>query len=136
MVTIALITTGMQAASSSDSGQAGNATNYDTPFRSVTGNWQTVLMADGQECEGMVFNSAEAAEQEALKMGCSGYHEHHKDDGTVVYMPCDFADIGIEDVKTELLDALARGEITQEQFDAKLAWLEDRNGTVSNGFEN
>ena len=83
LVTIALITTAMQAAAPSDSGQAGNATNQDS-----TGNWQTVLMADGKECEGMVFESAEAAEQETLKMGCSGYHEHHKDDGTVVYMPC------------------------------------------------
>ena len=83
VVTIALITTAMQAAAPSDSGQAGNATNQDS-----TGNWQTVLMADGKECEGMVFESAETAEQEALKIGCSGYHEHHKDDGTVVYMPC------------------------------------------------
>ena len=89
VVTIALITTGMQAAASSDSGQPGNATNHDS-----TGNWQTVLMADGRECEGMVFESAEAATQEALKIGCSGYHEHHKDDGTVVYMPC--ADRGQE----------------------------------------
>ena len=121
LVTIALITTGMQAAASSDSEQAGNATNHDS-----TGNWQTVLMAYGKECEGMVFESAEAAKQEALKIGCSGYHEHHKDDGTVVYMPCTLEDVDIEDVKTELLDALARGEIPQEQFDGKLAWLESR----------
>jgi len=121
VVTIALVTTGMQASASSDSGQAGNATNHDS-----TGNWQTVLMADGKECEGMVFKSADAAKQEALKMGCSGYHEHHKDDGTVVYMPCALEDVDIKDVKTELLDALARGEITQEQFDGKLAWLEAR----------
>ena len=107
VVTIALITTGMQAAASSDSGQAGNATNHDS-----TGNWQTVLMADGKECEGMVFESAEAAKQEALKIGCFGYHEHHKDDGTVVYMLCALEDVDIEDVKTELLDALTRGEIT------------------------
>ena len=83
VVTTALITNSMQAAASSDSGQAGNATNQDS-----TGNWQTVPMADGKECEGMVFESAGAAKQEALKIGCSGYHEHHKDDGTVVYMPC------------------------------------------------
>ena len=119
VVTIALITTGMQAAASSYSGQAGNATNHDS-----TGNWQTVLMADGRECEGMVFDSAEAAKQEALKIGCSGYHQHHKDDGTVVYMPCALGDVDIEDVKTELLDALTRGEITQEQVDEKLAWVE------------
>ena len=117
--TIALITTGMQAAASSDSGQPGNATNHDS-----TGNWQTVLMADGKECEGMVFESPEAAKQEASKIGCSGYHEHPKDDGTVVYMPCALEDVDIEDVKTELLDALTRGEITQEQFDQKLAWVE------------
>ena len=72
----------------------------------------------------MVFESAKAAEQEALKIGCSGYHEHHKDDGTVVYMPCALEDVDIEDVKTELLDALTRGEITQEQVDEKLAWVE------------
>ena len=53
VVTIALITTAMQAAAPSDSGQAGNATNQD-----ATGNWQTVLMADGKECEGMVFESS------------------------------------------------------------------------------
>ena len=122
VVTMALIVTGVQAAVSSDSDQAGNATNHDS-----TGNWQTVVMADGTECEGMVFESAEAAEQEALKIGCSGYHEHHKDDGTVVYMPCALEDVDIEDVKTELLDALTRGEITQEQFDEKLAWVESKN---------
>ena len=118
-VAIALITTGVQAAASSDSGQAGNAINHDS-----TGNWQTVLMADGKECEGMVFESPEAAKQEALKMGCSGYHEHHKDDGTVVYMPCALEDVDIEVVKAKLLDALARGDITQEQVDEKLAWVE------------
>ena len=118
VVTIALITTGMQAAASSDSGQAGNATNHDS-----TGNWQTVLMADGKECEGMVFESAEEAQAAALEMGCSGYHEHHKDDGTVLYMPCAL-NVDIEDVKIELLDALTRGEITQKQFDDKLAWIE------------
>ena len=122
VVAIASVTTtGMQASASSDSGQAENATNHDS-----TGNWQTVLMADGKECEGMVFKSADAAKQEALKMGCSGYHEHHKNDGTVVYMPCALDDVDIKDVKTELLDALARGEIPQEQFDGKLAWLESR----------
>ena len=118
-VAIALITTGVQAAASSDFEQAGNATNHDS-----TGNWQTVLMADGKECEGMVFESPEAAKQEASKIGCSGYHEHPKDDGTVVYMPCALEDVDIEDVKTELLDALTRGEITQEQVDEKLAWIE------------
>jgi hypothetical protein len=83
VVTIALLTVGLQVAASGDSGQVGKATNHDS-----TGTWQTVLMADGKECEGMVFESAEAAQQEALKIGCSGYHEHHKDDGTVAYMPC------------------------------------------------
>ena len=113
VVTTALVTTGMQVSASSDSGQ------YDS-----TGSWQTVLLADGEECEGMVFESAEAAEQEALKIGCSGYHEHHQDDGTVIYMPCALEDVDIEDVNAKLMDALARGEITQEQVDEKLAWLE------------
>ena len=83
VVTIALITTGMQAAASSDSGQAGNATNHDS-----TGNWQTVLMGNGKECEGLVFESVEDAKEAALQIGCSGYHEHHQEDGTVLYMPC------------------------------------------------
>ena len=111
--------TGMQSVASSDTGRAENANNHGS-----TGNWQTVLMADGEECEGMVFDTAEAAEAAASEMGCSGYHEHHKDDGTVLYMPCSLEDFDIEDVKTELLDALANGEITQEEFDEKLAWLE------------
>jgi len=119
LATIALVTTGMQAATYSDAVQVGNSTKHDS-----TGNWQTVLMADGKECEGMVFESPEAAKQEALKIGCSGYHEHHKDDGNVVYMPCALEDVDVEDVKTKLLDALTRSEITQEQIDEKLAWLE------------
>ena len=117
-VTTVLIMTGMQAAASSDSGHTENANNHGS-----TGNWQTVLMADGKECEGMVFESAEEAQAAALEMGCSGYHEHHKDDGTVLYMPCAL-NVDIEDVKTHLLDELANGEITQEQFDEKLTWLE------------
>ena len=39
-------------------------------------------------------------------------------------MPCALEDVDIEDVKTELLNALTRGEITQEQVDEKLAWIE------------
>ena len=39
-------------------------------------------------------------------------------------VPCALGDVDIEDVKTELLDALTRGEITQEQVDEKLAWIE------------
>jgi hypothetical protein len=74
----------MQATAFSDNGHAGNTTNHDS-----TGNWQTLVMVDGKECDGMVFESPETAKQEALKIGCSGHHEHHKDDGTVVYMPCD-----------------------------------------------
>ena len=84
LVTIALVTTGMEVTAFSDTVQAGDATNHES-----TGNWETVVMADGKECEGMVFESPETAKQEALKIGCSGYHKHHKDDGTVVYMPCD-----------------------------------------------
>mgnify|MGYP000856849712 CR=1 FL=1 len=66
MVTIALLTAGLQVAASGDSSQAENATDHDS-----TGTWQTVLMADGKECKGMVFESAEAAQQEALKIGCN-----------------------------------------------------------------
>ena len=56
------------------------------------GNWKTVQMKDGAECEGLVFESAEDAEEAALKMGCSGYHEHSMEDGTVLYMPCAIGD--------------------------------------------
>ena len=63
-VTTVLIMTGMQASASSDSGQAENANDHGS-----TGNWQTVLMADGNECEGMVFESAEEAE--AAKGRCT-----------------------------------------------------------------
>ena len=114
-ITTVLLTTGMQATasigsdSSSDSDQAGNATKHDS-----TGNWQTVLMGNGKECEGLVFESVEDAKQTALKIGCIGYHEHHKEDGTVLYMPCDDAILDAEGVKAELLGTLARGEITQE----------------------
>ena len=123
---------GMQATpligseSASDSGQAGNATNHDS-----TGNWQTVLMGNGEKCEGLVFESVEGAEEAALKIGCSGYHEHHQEDGTVLYMPCDWkrtdAALNVEAIKAEIQDALVRGEITQEQADEKLAWLEAKN---------
>ena len=88
-ITTVLFMAGMQATASmgsdsgSDSDQAENATKHDS-----TGNWQTVLMEDGKECEGLVFESAEDAKQAALKIGCDGYHEHHKEDGTVLYMPC------------------------------------------------
>ena len=126
VVTIALITTGMQAAASSDSGQAENATKHDS-----TGNWQTVLIGNGEKCEGLVFESVEGAEEAALKIGCSGYHDHHQEDGTVLYMPCDWkrtdAALNVEAIKAEIQDALVRGEITQEQADEKLAWLEAKN---------
>ena len=53
---------------------------------------RTVLAEHGAECEGLVFESAEDAEEAALKMGCSGYHEHSTEDGTVLYMPCAIGD--------------------------------------------
>ena len=56
--------------------------------RPSAGNWKTVLAKDGAECEGFVFESAKDAEEAALKRGCSGYHEHSIEDGTVLYMPC------------------------------------------------
>jgi len=39
-----------------------------------------------EKCEGMVYETAEAAEAAAIENGCSGYHELDKD-GTVWYMP-------------------------------------------------
>ena len=131
-LTAVLFVAGMQATplmgsdSGSDSGQAENATEHDS-----TGNWQTVLMENGEECEGLVFESAEGAEEAALTIGCSGYHEHHQEDGTVVYMPCDptltNTALDVEAIDAEIQDALARGEITQEQADEKLAWLEAKD---------
>ena len=121
VVTTVFITTGMQAAAISGSDSSGNPSKHDS-----SGNWETVLLADGTECEGMVFESAEEAEQEAARIGCSGYHEHRKGDGAVVYMPCALVDGDIEKLKDQLLDEVARGDLTQEQFDEKLAWLEAR----------
>jgi hypothetical protein len=88
--------------------------------RSSAGNWKRVLAEDGAECEGLVFESAKDAEEVALKMGCSGYHEHSIEDRTVLYMPCAF---DVRNIKTEILDALAEGQITEEQFSEKLEWL-------------
>ena len=128
-ITVVLFMAGMQATpligseSAIDSGQAEHATNHDS-----TGNWQTVLLGNGETCEGLVFESVQGAEEAALKMGCSGYHEHHQEDGTVLYMPCDAkltdAALNVEAITAEIQDALVRGEITQEQADEKLAWLE------------
>ena len=117
VMTSALATAAMGPDSGSDTGQAGDVTNHDS-----TGNWQTVLLGDGTECEGLVFETIEGAEQAALEIGCSGHHEHLKEDGTVLYMPC-----ALGDIQAEILDALARGDITQEQVDEKLAWIEAKN---------
>ena len=128
-LTAVLFVAGMQATplmgadSDIDSGQAENATEHNS-----TGNWQTVAMENGEECEGLVFESAEGAEEAALTIGCAGYHVHHKEDGTIVYMPCDVsaadAILNVEAIQAEIEDALVQGEITQEQADEKLAWLE------------
>jgi hypothetical protein len=88
--------------------------------RSSAGNWKRVLVEDGAECEGLVFESAEDAEEAALKMGCSGYHEHSIEDGTVLYMRCA---VDVPNIKAEILDALAEGKINEEQFSEKLEWL-------------
>tara|TARA_B100001750_G_C15417419_1_gene551086 strand:+ start:853 stop:1179 length:327 start_codon:yes stop_codon:yes gene_type:complete len=88
-IIIVLFTTGMQpttsigSTSDNNSAQTKNATKHHS-----NGTWQTVLMEDGTECEGLVFDSIEDAKQEAERIGCSGYHEHHKEDGTIIYMPC------------------------------------------------
>ena len=137
-ITVVLFMAGMQATPligsepASDSGQAENAPKHDS-----IGNWQTVLMGNGEKCEGLVFESVEGAEEAALKIGCSGYHEHHQEDGTVLYMPCDGKRMGdgklkdaalnIEAIKAKIQDALVKGEVTQEQADEKLAWLEAKN---------
>ena len=73
-------------------GSSGDATYGHAVSDDSAGNWKTVLMKDGAECEGLVFESAEDAEEAALKMGCSGYHEHRIEDGTVLYMPCAIGD--------------------------------------------
>ena len=39
-----------------------------------------------EKCEGMVYETAEAAEAAAIKNGCSGYHKLDQG-GTVWYMP-------------------------------------------------
>jgi len=123
-ITTVLFTAGIQATtstvsdSSSDSDQAENAAKHHS-----TSTWQTVLMENGKECEGLVLKSVEDAKQEALKIGCNGYHEHHKEDGTVLYMPCNdnAAIFDAKGVKAETLGALAKGEITQEQANKKFA---------------
>ena len=131
-LTAVLFVAGMQATplmgadSDSDSGQVENSTEHAS-----TGKWQTIDTGDGGGCEGLVFESAEGAEEAALTIGCTGYHEHHQEGGTVVYMPCDVrpedATLKVEAIEAEIRDALVRGEITQEQADEKLAWLEAKN---------
>ncbi|MQF49014.1 hypothetical protein FIM08_03855 [SAR202 cluster bacterium AC-647-N09_OGT_505m] len=117
VMTSAIATAAMGPDSDSEPSKAENVTNHHS-----TGNWQTVLMEDGTKCEGLVFETIEGAEQAALEIGCSGHHEHLKEDGTVLYMPC-----ALGDIQAEILDALARGDITQEQVDEKLAWIEAKN---------
>jgi hypothetical protein len=127
-VTLVLLMAGMQASplmgsdSVRDVGQAGNASKPDS-----TDNWKTVLMGNGEKCEGLVFESIEGAEEAAFKIGCSGYHEHHQEDETVLYMPCDLklkdAAFNVEAIQVKVQDALVSGDITQEQADEKLIWL-------------
>jgi len=85
LVILVMTTTHATASSPSDadseSGQTERATTTDP-----IGKWQTVLL-EGGRCEGLVFESAENAEAATKEMGCSGYHEHHQEDGTVLYMP-------------------------------------------------
>ena len=82
----------MGAAYTTDTSESGSSSDSVGPVEAVThnatGTWQTVLMKDGKECEGLVFQSSEGAEKAALEIGCTGYHEHHQEDGSVLYMPC------------------------------------------------
>jgi len=85
-------------------------------------------MGNGEKCEGLVFESTGGAEEAAVKIGCSGYHEHHQEDGTVLYMPCGVklrdAAFNVEDMLAKVQGAFVRGVITQEQANEKLTWLE------------
>ena len=49
-------------------------------------HFYTSESGEKEKCEGMVYETAEAAEAAAIENGCSGYHELDKD-GTVWYMP-------------------------------------------------
>ena len=49
-------------------------------------HFYTSESGEKEKCEGMVYETAEAAEAAAIKNGCSGYHKFDKD-GTVWYMP-------------------------------------------------
>ena len=83
VMTSTQVAASMELDSGSESNQVTQATDHDRK-----GNWQTVLMGDGKKCKGLVFKSVEDAQAAAIEQGCSGYHEHHKEDGTVLYMPC------------------------------------------------
>ena len=88
-ITIVFVTTGMQPTASIGSTSDNNSTQTENATKHQSdGTWQTVLMDDGTECEGLVFDSMEDAKRAAERIGCSGYHEHHKEYGTVLYMPC------------------------------------------------
>jgi hypothetical protein len=128
-VTVVLFMAGMQATPlmgsepARHSGQSKNVTKHDS-----AANWKTVLMGNGEKCEGLVFESTGGAEEAAVKIGCSGYHEHHQEDGTVLYMPCGVklrdAAFNVEDMLAKVQGAFVRGVITQEQANEKLTWLE------------
>ena len=102
-----------------------------TATQEVASSWQAVLMKDGKECEGFVFEVRQDAEKAASKIGCSGYHEHHQEDGSVLYMPCSTErprdKVDAEKIRTEIQDALAKGERPQLQAKEKLAWLAAKN---------
>ena len=87
LVILVMTTTHATASSPIDAGSESGQTERATTTDPI-GKWQTVLLEGGRKkCEGLVFESAEDAEAAAIDMGCSGYHEHHKEDGTVLYMP-------------------------------------------------
>ena len=49
-------------------------------------HFYTSESGEKEKCEGMVYETAEAAEAAAIENGCSGYHRFDKD-GTAWYMP-------------------------------------------------
>ncbi|MAZ60060.1 MAG: hypothetical protein CL753_06345 [Chloroflexi bacterium] len=69
------------------------------------------------------IESAGDTEETAFQIGCSGYPKHHQQDESVLYIPCSLDITDRERIKVDILDALEKGGITQEDAYAKLDWL-------------